>query len=95
MLEPDQWDSVLGRIAGTLYRGTERISSNALLNALQVDPDPVLWQRYAQRRLSWTGPRAMRIPAENGDAAGLAVIGGYRRGRHSPTRVLTVKLIQV
>jgi hypothetical protein len=23
------------------------------------------------------------------------VIGGYRRGRHSPTRVLTVKLIQV
>jgi hypothetical protein len=40
MLEPDQWDSVLGRIAGTLYRGTERISSNALLNALQVDPDP-------------------------------------------------------
>jgi hypothetical protein len=32
MLEPDEWDSVLGRITGTIYRNTERISSNALLN---------------------------------------------------------------
>jgi len=31
MLEPDLWDSVLGRITGTI---TERTSSNALLNLL-------------------------------------------------------------
>ena len=29
MLEPDPWDAVLSRITGTVYRGTERISSNA------------------------------------------------------------------
>ena len=40
MLPPDEWDSVLGRITGTIYRGTERISSNALLNLLEVGPDP-------------------------------------------------------
>jgi len=76
MLEPDQWDAVLSRISGTVYRGTERISSNALLNLLEVDPDPVTRQKVAKRlrapmrRLGWVGPRAMRIPAENGHAAG-------------------------
>jgi hypothetical protein len=34
---------------GTIYRGTERISSNALLNALQVGPDPVTRQKVAKR----------------------------------------------
>ena len=41
MLEPDQWDAVLSRINGTVYRDTERIPSNALLNALEFGPDPV------------------------------------------------------
>jgi predicted phosphoadenosine phosphosulfate sulfurtransferase len=36
MLEPDQWDAVLSRVSGTIY--TERISSNALLNLLEVGP---------------------------------------------------------
>jgi hypothetical protein len=82
MLEPDQWDAVLSRITGTVYRGTERISSNALLNLLEVGPDPVIRQKVAKRlraymrRLGWTGPRAMRIPAENGHAAGSS---GYWR----------------
>jgi hypothetical protein len=82
MLEPVQWDAVLSRITGTVYRGTERISSNALLNLLGVDADPVLRQKVAKRlrspmrRLGWTGPRAMRIPAENGHAAGSS---GYWR----------------
>jgi hypothetical protein len=82
MLEPDQWDSVLGSITGTIYRNTERISSNALLNLLEVGPDPVTRQKVAKRlvsrmrRLGWTGPRAMRIPAENGHAAGSS---GYWR----------------
>src|SRR6516225_12221381 len=42
MLEPDERDSVLGSVTGTIYRGTERISSNALLNALGVPNDPSL-----------------------------------------------------
>jgi hypothetical protein len=50
MLEPDQWDAVLSRITGTVYRGTERISSNALLNLLEVSPDPVIRQKMAKRQ---------------------------------------------
>jgi len=82
MLEPDQWDRVLGSVTGTIYRGTERVSSNALLNLLEVGPDPVTRQRMGKRlpavmrRLGWTGPRAMRIPADNGHAAGA---NGYWR----------------
>jgi hypothetical protein len=82
MLEPDQWEDVLSKITGTVYRGTERISSNALLNLLEVGPDPVTRQRVAKRlraymrRLGWTGPTAMRIPDENGHAAGSS---GYWR----------------
>jgi hypothetical protein len=46
MLEPDQWDTVLGSVAGTVYRGTERISSNALLALLEVGPDPVTGRKW-------------------------------------------------
>jgi hypothetical protein len=49
MLEPDQWDTVLGSIIGTVYRGTERISSAALLDLLEVGPDPVTRQNVAKR----------------------------------------------
>jgi hypothetical protein len=82
MLEPDQWEDMLSKVMGAVYRGTERISSNALLNLLEVGPDPVIRQKVAKRlraymrRLGWTGPRAMRIPAENGHAAGSS---GYWR----------------
>jgi hypothetical protein len=82
MLESDHWDAVLSTVTGMVYRGTERISSNALLNLLAVGPDPVIRQKVAKRlrapmrRLGWTGPRAMRIPAENGHAAGSS---GYWR----------------
>ena len=82
MLPPDEWDSVLSRARGTIYRKIERISSNALLNLLEVGPDPVTRQKVGKRlpavmrRLGWTGPRAMRIPADNGHAAGA---NGYWR----------------
>jgi len=49
MAEPDQWDAVLSRITGTVCRGTERISSNALLNLLEVGHDPVIRQKVAKR----------------------------------------------
>ena len=76
MLEPDQWDAALSRVTGTIYRGTERISSNALLNLLEVGPDPVTRQKVGKRlvshmrRLGWTGPRAMRIPGTTGTVQG-------------------------
>jgi hypothetical protein len=76
MLEPEQWDSALSNITGALVRGTERISSNAVLNLLDVGPDPVLRQRMAKRvashmrRLQWSGPRGMRIPGTTGTVQG-------------------------
>jgi len=38
MLEADQWNRVLSGVTGTIVRGTERISSNALFDVLKVDP---------------------------------------------------------
>jgi len=49
------------RISGTIYRGTERISSNALLNALEVGPDPVLRQRVAKRPKSFNPSPSGRV----------------------------------
>jgi hypothetical protein len=49
MLEPEHWNSALSSVTGTVYRGTERISSNALLNLLEVGPDPVFRQKVAKR----------------------------------------------
>jgi len=34
VLEPNEWESVLTGARGTIYRGTERISSNRLLDLL-------------------------------------------------------------
>ena len=82
-------DSVLSSITGTLVRGTERVSTAHCLDLLEVGPDPVLRQRVAKRlrapmrRLGWTGPRAMRIPAENGHAAGSS---GYWRLPNKPAQ---------
>ena len=87
MLEPDQWDSVLGSITGTIVHGSERISSNRLLDALDVGDDPVLRAKVAKRlrapmrALGWHGPRGMRIPSENGHSGGCS---GYWR---SPRRL--------
>jgi hypothetical protein len=87
MLEPDQWESVLSRARGSIYRGVERISSNALLNLLQVGSDLGTRQKMGKRlvapmrRLGWVGPRAMRIPGENGHAAGS---NGYWRPPSRP-----------
>ena len=38
MLEPDQWESALSTITGTVYRGTERVAV-AILSLLQVTND--------------------------------------------------------
>jgi hypothetical protein len=51
MLEADQWPYVLASVRGTIVRGgSERVSSNQLLDLLGVDADPVTRQRVAKRR---------------------------------------------
>jgi len=48
MLEPDQWDAVLSRVSGTIYRSTERVSTAHCLDLLEVGPDPVLRTRVVK-----------------------------------------------
>jgi hypothetical protein len=61
MLEPDQWDMVLGSITGTVYRGTERISSNALLNLAALVADRVRVLPWVARGncAAWDKPLAV------------------------------------
>jgi len=49
MLEPDQWNSALSSITGTLVRGTERVSTAYCLDLLGVGAAPVTRQRVAKR----------------------------------------------
>jgi hypothetical protein len=85
MLGLEQWNSTLSSITGTLVRGTERVTSSALFNALEVGPDPSTRQKVGKRlvshmrRLGWNGPRAMRIPGTTG-----AVQGYWRRPGQLP-----------
>jgi len=53
MLEPDRWPEVLGRLVGAVYRGTERIASGTIMNALGVPTDR--WSRQKE------GKRAGRV----------------------------------
>jgi hypothetical protein len=70
MLEADQWDRVLANVKGTIVGGTDRVSSNRLLDLLDVGPDPGSgrgWERgdgrtrrvtFSQQRrriLTWPG----------------------------------------
>jgi len=91
MLPADQWPSVLANVRGTMVRGTERISSSAVFNLLQVDPDPGIRQRVAKRlipamrRAGWHGPHAMRIPGQIEHSAGCK---GYWRLPSRPLQSL-------
>jgi hypothetical protein len=87
MLGLEQWNSTLSSITGTLVRGTERVTSSALFNALEVGPDPSTRQKVGKRlvshmrRLGWNGPRAMRIPGTTGAVQGYGgVQGSFHQG---------------
>src|SRR6516225_6019586 len=69
VLEPREWESVLTGARGTIYRGTERISSNRLLDLLGRG-----WQNefLLVCELGWHGPRALRI-------SGSSPVRGYWR----------------
>ena len=76
MLPADQWPQVLANVRGTIVRGTERVSSNRLMDLLEVENDPTRRRemgkrlRAPMRALGWQGPRGMRIPGENEHRAG-------------------------
>jgi hypothetical protein len=87
MLEPDQWDSILGSVTGTIIHGTERVSSNRLMDLLDVENDRTRRREVGKRLVSvmrangWHGPRPMRIPGDNGHVAGCS---GYWRSPFRP-----------
>jgi hypothetical protein len=49
MPELDQWDALLSRITGTVYRGTERVSTAQCLDPLEVGPHPRTRQKVGKR----------------------------------------------
>ena len=87
MLEPDQWDSILGSVTGTIVHGSERVSSNRLMDLLGVENAPTRRREVGKRLVSvmrangWQGPRPMRIPGDNGHVAGCS---GYWRSAFRP-----------
>jgi hypothetical protein len=52
MIEPEQWNSALSSITGTLVRGTERVSTAHCLDLLEVGPDPSTRQKVGKRHFS-------------------------------------------
>ena len=49
MLEPDQWDSILGSVTSTIIHGTERVSSNRLMDLLGVENDSTRRREVGKR----------------------------------------------
>jgi hypothetical protein len=57
MLGLEQWNSTPSSITGTLVRGTERVTSSALFNALEVGPDPSTRQKVGNGLAKKVSPR--------------------------------------
>jgi hypothetical protein len=52
MLEPDQWDSILGSVTSTIIHGTERVSSNRLMDLLGVENNPTRRREVGASRVA-------------------------------------------
>jgi hypothetical protein len=77
MLEPDQWDAVLSRITGTVYRGgIERISTREILQVLGCSERETKLIAKRMRSSGWSGPKPIRIMGTNGKSV---VVSGYER----------------
>jgi hypothetical protein len=76
MLEPDKWDEVLGRLVGTVYRGTERISTREILPVLGCSERETKLIAKRMRSSGWSGPKPIRIMGTNGKSV---VVSGYER----------------
>src|SRR5262249_26912197 len=49
MLPADQWPHVLANVRGVIVHGTERVSSNRLMNLLSVENDPTCRREVGKR----------------------------------------------
>jgi hypothetical protein len=76
MLELDQWDTALSRITGTIYRGTERISTREILQVLGCSERETKLIAKRMRSSGWSGPKPIRIMGTNGKSV---VASGYER----------------
>jgi hypothetical protein len=67
MLPFDQWNEVLSKLRGTVFRDAERLPSAAVLDALQVGGSQYERANVAKRvvatmrQLGWSGPKAIRF----------------------------------
>ena len=76
MIEPDQWNSALSSVTGTLVRGTERVATKDVLAFLGLEEHETKRLAQAMRLHGWSGPKSMRFT----DAAGRSVVAsGYER----------------
>ena len=93
MLEPDQWDSALSRARGTIYRNTERISSNAVrpLHSKYFrlcDPHPITENRIDAAQRAGQACDAKRIaPFPTRSTQGFIVAAIGRAARYIRERM--------
>src|SRR5215831_10976842 len=76
MLEPEQWNSALSSITGTLVRGTERVATREILQVLGCSERETKPIAKAMRAHGWQGPKPIRIMGTNGKSV---VVSGYER----------------
>src|SRR5215470_716953 len=76
MIEPEQWNSALSSITGTVVRGVERIATKDVLAFLGLEERETKRLAQAMRLHGWSGPKSMRFT----DATGKSVVAsGYER----------------
>ena len=61
MLEPEQWNSALSSITGTVVRGVERIATKDVLAILGLEQRETKRLAQAMRLHGWSGPKSMRF----------------------------------
>lgn len=87
MLPSDQWEAVLQDLVGAVHRGTERLRTAAIMDALGVEEDRAARAKVAKRivprmrALGWRGPKSIRW--EDG-----TYTNGYWKFPHALPRVV-------
>ena len=90
MLSAEEWDSVIARLVGVTFRGTERVLTRHVLDQLKVPNDRGEQQKVSKqlgphmRAAGWYGPVHLRVPGVKD-----AIAGYWRRpGALPPLRAV-------
>jgi hypothetical protein len=90
MLSAEEWDSVIARLVGVTFRGTERVLTRHVLDQLKVPNDRGERQKVSKqlgphmRAAGWYGPVHLRVPGVKD-----AIAGYWRRpGALPPLRAV-------